>query len=100
VTDFHEEHFARISYFLPRAFDELTRLNLPSDASYASSVVSIPNDLRASQRATELIQELPAELPKRNQPRRQAAAESRGCFAELRQMRSSRGISIKPKAID
>ena len=91
VTDSTNNILLEAAYFLPASVRQTARdLNLPSDASYRFERGVDPEMvLRASQRATELIQEIAGGTPaKEIQRRRQTSGESAGRFAELRQMRS------------
>jgi len=103
VTDSTKNILLEAAYFLPASIRRTAReLNLPSDASYRFERGVDPEMvLRASQRATELIQEIaggtPAkEIPVAGKPPANPADVS------LRYEKCDRvvGIAIKPKTVD
>jgi len=103
VTDFTKNILLEAAYFLPASIRRTARnLNLPSDASYRFERGVDPEMiLRASQRATELIQEIAAGTPAK-EINLAGKLPPNPADVSLRYDTCDRvvGISIKPKAID
>jgi phenylalanyl-tRNA synthetase beta chain len=103
VTDFTKNILLEAAYFLPASVRRTARdLNLPSDASYRFERGVDPEMiLRASQRATELIQEIAGGTPAK-EINLAGKLPPNPADVSLRYDTCDRvvGISIKPKAID
>src|SRR6266576_1284447 len=103
VTDFTKNILLEAAYFLPASIRRTARnLNLPSDASYRFERGVDPEMmLRASQRATELIQEIAGGTPAK-EINLAGKLPPNPADVSLRYDTCDRvvGISIKPKAID
>ncbi len=103
VTESTKNVLLEAAYFLPASIRRTAReLNLPSDASYRFERGVDPEMvLRASQRATELIQELAGGIPAREI---NVAGELPPNHADvsLRYEKCDRvvGLAIKPKTVD
>jgi phenylalanyl-tRNA synthetase beta chain len=103
VTESTKNVLLEAAYFLPASIRRAAReLNLPSDASYRFERGVDPEMvLRASQRATELIQELAGGIPAREI---NVAGELPPNHADvsLRYEKCDRvvGLAIKPKTVD
>jgi phenylalanyl-tRNA synthetase beta chain len=103
VTDSTKNILLEAAYFLPASIRRTARnLNLPSDASYRFERGVDPEMiLRASQRATELIQEIAAGIPAK-EINLDGKLPPNPADVSLSYDKCDRvvGISIKPKAID
>jgi phenylalanyl-tRNA synthetase beta chain len=103
VTDFTKNILLEAAYFLPASIRRTARnLNLPSDASYRFERGVDPEIiLRASQRATELIQEIAGGTPAK-EINLAGKLPPNPADVSLRYDKCDRvvGMSIKPKAID
>src|SRR5438067_201822 len=103
VTDSTKNVLLESAYFLPASIRRTARdLNLPSDASYRFERGVDPEMiLRASQRATELIQEIAGGIPAK-EINLDGKLPPNPADVSLSYDKCDRvvGISIKPKAID
>src|SRR5258705_3961844 len=103
VTDSTKNILLKAAYFLPASIRRTARdLNLPSDASYRFERGVDPEMiLRASQRATELIQEIAGGTPAK-EINLDGKLPPNPADVSLSYDKCDRviGISIKPKAID
>src|SRR5213595_1907005 len=103
VTDFTKNILLEAAYFLPASIRRTARdLNLPTDASYRFERGVDPEMiLRASQRATELIQEIAGGTPAK-EINLDGKLPPNPADVSLSYDKCDRvvGISIKPKAID
>src|SRR5213595_3637939 len=103
VTDFTKNILLEAAYFLPASIRRTARdLNLPTDASYRFERGVDPEMiLRASQRATELIQEIAGGTPAK-EINLAGKLPPNPADVSLSYDKCDRviGISIKPKAID
>src|SRR5213076_805935 len=103
VTDSTKNILLEAAYFLPASIRQTARnLNLPSDASYRFERGVDPEMiLRASQRATELIQEIAGGTPAK-EINLDGKLPPNPADVSLSYDKCDRvvGISIKPKAID
>src|SRR5881227_2143121 len=103
VTDSTKNILLEAAYFLPASIRRTARdLNLPSDASYRfERGVDLEMILRASQRATELIQEIAGGTPAK-EINLDGKLPPNPADVSLSYDKCDRvvGISIKPKAID
>src|SRR6266576_4704131 len=103
VTDFTKNILLEAAYFLPASIRRTARnLNLPSDASYRFERGVDPEMiLRASQRATELIQEIAGGAPAK-EINIAGKLPANPADVSLRYEKCDRvvGIAIKPKTVD
>jgi len=103
VTDSTKNILLEAAYFLPASIRRTARdLNLPTDASYRFERGVDPEMiLRASQRATELIQEIAGGTPaKEINPAGKLPPNPADVSLSYDKCDRVIGISIKPKAID
>ena len=103
VTDSTKNILLEAAYFLPASIRRTARrLNLPSDASYRFERGVDPEMvLRASQRATELIQEIAGGIPAK-EINVDGKLPANPADVSLRYEKCGRvvGIAIKPKTVD
>jgi phenylalanyl-tRNA synthetase beta chain len=103
VTDSTKNILLEAAYFLPASIRRTARqLNLPSDASYRFERGVDPEMvLRASQRATELIQEIAGGIPVK-EINVDGKLPANPADVSLRYEKCDRvvGIAIKPKTVD
>ena len=103
VTDSTKNILLEAAYFLPASIRRTARqLNLPSDASYRFERGVDPEMvLRASQRATELIQEIAGGIPAK-EINVDGKLPANPADVSLRYEKCERvvGIAIKPKTVD
>ncbi|KAF5408870.1 MAG: Phenylalanine--tRNA ligase beta subunit [Candidatus Udaeobacter sp.] len=103
VTDSTKNILLEAAYFLPASIRQTAReLNLPSDASYRfERGVDSDMVLRASQRATELIQEIAGGIPAK-EINIAGKLPANPADVSLRYDKCDRvvGIAIKPKTVD
>jgi phenylalanyl-tRNA synthetase beta chain len=103
VTDSTKNILLEAAYFLPASIRRTARqLNLPSDASYRFERGVDPEMvLRASQRATELIQEIAGGIPAK-EINVDGKLPANPADVSLRYEKCDRvvGIAIKPKTVD
>jgi phenylalanyl-tRNA synthetase beta chain len=103
VTDSTQNILLEAAYFLPASIRRTAReLNLPSDASYRFERGVDPEMvLRASQRATELIQEIAGGIPAK-EINIAGGLPANPADVSLRYEKCDRvvGIAIKPKTVD
>jgi len=103
VTESTKNVLLEAAYFLPASIRRTAReLNLPSDASYRFERGVDPEMvLRASQRATELIQEIAGGLPAK-EINVDGSLPANPADVSLRYEKCDRviGIAIKPKTVD
>src|SRR5881392_1652454 len=103
VTDSTKNILLEAAYFLPASIRRTAReLNLPSDASYRFERGVDPEMvLRASQRATELIQEIAGGTPgKENNVAGKLPANPPDVSLSCEKCNRVIGITLKPKTVD